>query len=261
MAVDYHVHTKASPDAKGSMEEYVKEAKEKKLNEIGFSDHILLHNVSLYPCMHAQLMPDYVQNFLDFKEKSELPIKLGVEMDFFPDDAERIREFIQKYPFDYVIGSVHFIGNWGVDFPSQMHEYSKRDIMQIYEEYFSLVRKLCESRLFDVLAHPDLIKVFGFKPNGDFSRILTETAQTMAESSICAEINTGGLRRPCLEIYPSEPFLQVLNSHGVPVVFGSDAHQPSDVGRDFKEAARLAKKTGYTHACVFDHRKREFVRI
>jgi len=259
--MDYHVHTKASPDAEGNMEEYVKKAKEKNINEIGFSDHILLHNVSLYPCMPAQLMPTYVQNFLDFKEKSELPIKLGVEIEFIPDDAEKIREFIQKYPFDYVIGAVHFIGNWGVDSRSQMHEYLKRDVMQIYEEYFSLVKKLCKCGLFDILAHPDLIKVFGFKPNGDFSNILIETAETMAKSNICAEINTGGLRRPCLEIYPSEQFLKILHSYDVSIVFGSDAHKPMDVGRNFKEAIRLAKKAGYTHACVFDHRESVFVRI
>jgi len=259
--MDYHIHTKASPDAEGDMEEYGKKAKEKNIKEIGFSDHVLLHHVSDYPCMPVQLMPNYVQRFLDFKEKSELSVKLGVEMDFIPDDVEKIREFIQKYPFDYVIGAVHFIGNWIIDSDSQIHEYLKRDILAVYEEYFSLVKKLCKCGLFDILAHPDLIKVFGFKPNSDFSQILRETAETMAKSNICAEINTRGVRRPCKEIYPSEQFLKILYNHDIPIVFGSDAHEPSDVGRNFREALKLAKKAGYTHACVFNHREREFVRI
>jgi len=261
MIMDYHIHTRASPDAGGNMKDYVKKAKERDTDEMGFSEHVLLHPASGYSYLSFQLMPTYVQTFLDFKEQSELPIKLGAEVDFFPEDTERIREFVQKHPFDYVTGAVHFIGNWGVDSRSQMNEYLKKDIMQIYEEYFSLIKKLCECRLFDVLAHPDLIKVFGFKPNGDFSHILIETAETMAESDICAEINTAGLRRPCSEMYPSEQFLKILHSYDVPIVFGSDAHQPNDVGMNFKEAISLAKKAGYAHACAFDHRERLSVKV
>jgi histidinol-phosphatase (PHP family) len=259
--MDYHVHTEASPDAKGSMEEFVKKAKKANINEIGFSDHILLSHVSGYPCMPVHLMPAYVQKFLKTKENSELPIKLGVEIDFIPSDVEKIREFIQKYPFDYVIGAVHFIGNWAVDYPPQIHEYSKRDILQIYKEYFSIIKKLCACGLFDVLAHPDLIKIFGFKPKSDFSNILIETAETMAKSNICAEINTSGLRRLCSEIYPSEQFLKIIHNYDIPIVFGSDAHEPNNVGKNFKEAIKLAKKAGYTSACMFDNRKKTSVRI
>jgi len=259
--MDYHVHTKASPDAKGEMEEYAKEAKKKGVDELGFSDHVILHDTSSGPCMPLHLMANYIQKFLDFKKKSELPIKLGVEIDFAPDDVEKIREFIQKYPFDYVIGSVHFLGDWGIDYAPQINEYSKKDVLQTYEEYFSLVGKACSSRLFDVLAHPDLIKIFGFKPKGDYSHILTETAETMAQSDICAEINTKGLRRPCSEIYPSEQFLKIMHSYDVPITFGSDAHAPEEVGRDFDKAFKLAKKVGYTGACVFANRKRTTVKI
>jgi len=88
-----------------------------------------------------------------------------------------------------------------------------------------------------------------------------EAAETMAKSNICVEINTSGLRRPCSEIYPSEQFLKIIHSHDIPIVFGSDAHEPNDVGKNFKEAIKLAKKAGYTHACVFDSRKKVFVRI
>lgn len=261
MVIDYHIHTKASPDADGSIEEYIKRAKENNIDEIGFSEHIILHNVDGFPYMPIQLMPAYVRHFLYFKETSELPIKLGVEIDFAPCDIEKIKGFIQKYPFDYVIGAVHFIGDWPIDHPSQIQEYSKRDILQIYEEYFNLVKKLCECRLFDILAHPDLIKIFGFRPKGDFSNILYETAEIMAKSNICAEINTRGLRRPCSEIYPSEQFLKMLHNLGVPIVFGSDAHKPNDVGRNLADAVALAKKVGYTCAYIFNLRRRESVEI
>ena len=261
MLMDYHIHTRASPDAMGSMREYAKKAKERNINEIGFSDHIILHHNNGYPHMPLQHMQIYVENFLDFKEKSEVPVKLGVELDFVPGDVDKIRQFVQKYPFDYVIGAVHFIGDWGVDSRRQIHEYFKRDVVQIYEEYFGLVTELCKCQLFDILAHPDLIKIFGFRPNSDFSRILMETAEAMAKSNIRAEINTAGLRRPCSEIYPSAQFLKILHGYNVPIVFGSDAHEPRDVGRDFEEAVRLAKEAGYTHACVFNRKERESVNL
>jgi histidinol-phosphatase (PHP family) len=106
-----------------------------------------------------------------------------------------------------------------------------------------------------------LIKIFGFTPKTDFSHILIEAAEAMAEFNVCAEINTSGLRRPCHEIYPSEQFLKILHDHDVPIVFGSDAHEPEDVGKNFAEAVKLAKKVGYTQVCVFKRREREFVKI
>lgn len=261
MIADYHIHTRASSDAEGTMADCVKVAKKRNIDEIGFSEHILLRLVKGGSDPFVQQVPAYVRDFLDFKEESDIPIKLGIEIDFFPEEVRKIEGFIRKYPFDYVIGSVHVIGNWSIDESSGMHEYSKRDILQVYEEYFSLVRNMASSCLFDVLGHPDLIKIFGAKPKTDFSHILLETAESLAESKMCIEINTRGLRRPCQEMYPSEQFLKILCEHNVPVTFGSDAHEPRDVGRNFREAARLARKVGYTHACIFDRRDRMSVRI
>jgi histidinol-phosphatase (PHP family) len=137
----------------------------------------------------------------------------------------------------------------------------RRDILQTYKEYFSLIVEMCKSRLFDIVAHLDLIKIFGFKPNCDLSNILTETAQAIANSKICVEINTAGLRRPCAEIYPNEKFMKILHDYDVPIVFGSDAHNPEDLGRNFQEALFLAKKVGYRQACVFNQRRRSFIEI
>lgn len=252
MIADYHIHTRASPDAEGSMADCVWVAKKRRIHEIGFSEYVLLRPLRGRSDSFVRQMPAYVHDFVECKERSSVPLKLGIEIDFFPDDARKIREFIRKYPFDYVIGSVHVIGNWIFDEPSEMHEFSKTDTWQVYDEYFSLVRSAASSCLFDVLGHPDLIKIFGAKPKTDFSNILVETAETLAESNVCIEINTRGLRRPCQEIYPSEQFLRILHRHNVQVTFGSDAHVPEDVGRDFKEAIKLAKRVGYTHTCIFD---------
>jgi histidinol-phosphatase (PHP family) len=261
IVVDYHVHTRASPDAKGSMSEYARKAKQKKIEEVGFSDHIFLRQVDGWSDFLVHEMPAYVQGFLRFKQKTEVPFKLGVEVDFFRDEIEKTAAFIRKYPFDYVIGSVHVIGNWAIDEPSKKDEYSRRDPFGTYEEYFRLVREMCECRLFDVLGHPDLIKIFGIRPKEDLIGIYEDTAETIASSQMCVEINAKGLERPCREIYPSEQFLKVLYDHDVPITFGSDAHEPNDSGKNLKEAVRLAKKVGYAEACRFSCRKKEPVKI
>jgi histidinol-phosphatase (PHP family) len=258
---DYHVHTKASPDAEGSMKEYVRRAEQKKVEEVGYSDHIFLRHLDGLSDFLVNAMPAYVRDFLDFKKKVEMPVKLGAEVDFFPDLIGKTEAFIRKYPFDYVIGSVHVIGDWLVDDPSTRDEYSRRDPFQTYGEYFRLVREMCPSRLFDVLGHPDLIKIFGTRPEEDLTQIYEDTAESIARSEMCAEINASGLNRPCREIYPSEQFLKILYDHDVPIVFGSDAHKPNDLGKNLEEAVRLAKKVGYAEACRFSYREKEFVKI
>jgi len=255
--MDYHIHTKASPDATGEILDYVKEARKKGLDEIGFSEHIILHYEEDYPYRSPEAMKSYVEEFLRAKRESEVSIKLGAEIDFFPADIEKIAEFLDGYPFDYVIGSVHYLGRWSIDSPRQVYEYSKRDILQVYEEYFGAVRKLCRSKLFDILGHADLIKIFGFRPNCNFDHVLGETAKALAASDMCVEINTSGLIRPCKEMYPSLQFLTRLKQEGVPITFGSDAHKPNDVGRCFDQATELAKEVGYKQACTFEARKRE----
>ncbi len=259
--MDYHIHTKASPDATGEISDYVGEAKKKGLDEIGFSEHVILHYERDYPYRSPEAMKSYVEDFLRAKRDSEIPLKLGAEVDFFPADVEKIAEFLNEYPFDYVIGSVHYLGSWSIDSPRQTHEYAKRDVLQVYEEYFGTVRKLCRSKLFDTLGHADLIKIFGFKPNCNYDYILKETARALAESDMCVEINTSGLIRPCKEMYPSIQFLTLLKQNRVPITFGSDAHRPSDVGRCFDQAIELAEEVGYKRACTFEARKRKTTEI
>jgi len=243
------------------MEEYGRKAEQKKIEEVGFSDHIFLKHLGSYSDFLVNAMPVYVQDFLVFKEKVGMPVKLGVEVDFFPDIIEKMRVFISEYPFDYVIGSVHVIGEWIIDEPSAKDEYSRRDPFQIYDEYFRLVREMCGCRLFDVIGHPDLIKIFGTRPKEDLTQIYEDTAETIARSKMCAEINAKGVDRPCREIYPGEQFLKILYDHDVPIVFGSDAHEPNDLGRNLEEAVRLAKKVGYVEACRFSCREKELVKI
>jgi histidinol-phosphatase (PHP family) len=243
------------------MKDYIQKATNKHIEEIGFSDHIDRERLAENPVSFAKMMSRYVQNFLLLKKQSRVHIKLGSEVDYFPGQLKRIQEILKEYPFDYVIGSVHFIDDWGVDSPRQRDEHSRRDPLESYEKYFRLLREMCATRLFDIVGHPDLIKIFGLKPSNDVSQIYEETARAIADSQMCVEINAKGLVRPCKEIYPNLQFLKILHDNSVPITFGSDAHSPGDLGLKLNEAWKWARSAGFKEACTFEGRKKTFYEI
>jgi len=250
------MHTKASPDGVGDFEDFIKEAVKKGIDEIGFSEHLFDR-----PVHSRDFMDGYVRDLLEIRKKCPILVRLGAEIDFFPAEVDTVEEFLRKYPFDYVIGSVHYLGNWPIDSRSQLQEYFRRDILQVYKDYFEAVRMLCRTRLFDTLGHADIVKIFGFKPDCDITSILEETADAIAVSNMCVEINTAGLIKKCAEIYPSRQLLQMLKERNVPITLGSDAHAPQDVGRSFDKAFELSKTVGITHLCTFEARRRSPVEI
>ena len=255
MIVDYNIHTEASSDGKGTIEEYARKAHEKQMAEIGFSDHIDGERLTEQSDIFAWKMSRYVEHFLICRKTSNVRLKLGCEVDYFPGEINKIKRIIKEYPFDYVIGSVHFVGDWGIDNPTRMNEHSKKNPLESYDGYFRSVREMCRTRVFDIVGHPDLIKIFGLKPTNDISQIYEDTAQAIADSRMCAEINAKGLERPCKEMFPSLKFLKTLREHSVPITFGSDAHNPADLGLNLRRAVRLAKKAGYAEACLFVRRE------
>ncbi|MFA5031834.1 MAG: histidinol-phosphatase HisJ family protein [bacterium] len=256
--IDYHIHTIFS-DGSGTHEEYLKAAIKNGVTEIGFSDHICFKEVEW--TMKTSDMPIVIEKIQNMNEESGIPIKLGIEMDFLPGRENEIKEFIEKYPFDYVIGSVHHIDDWCFDSPKQVKGYDKWDIYELYVLYFDLVRKAARTGLFDIIAHPDVIKKFGHRPTKNIDSILEETAKALKEGNVCIDINTSGLIKPCKEIYPGKRLLEMCHNKGVPITFGSDSHLPERVGADFDYAAKLVREVGYTKSVKFTGRKREFVEI
>jgi histidinol-phosphatase (PHP family) len=261
LIVDYHIHTKASSDGKGTFEDYARKAKEREIAEIGFSDHIDKERLNEPSEFYEKMMVNYVEDFVIAKGGSDVELKLGCEVDYFPDRIVQIRKLLKDFPVDYVIGSVHYIGSWGVDDHRRIDEHSRRDALEAYEEYFGLVREMCTTGLFDIVGHPDLIKIFCLRPESDLSQIYKETARAIAGSHMSTEINAKGLTRPCREIYPALQFLEILRDYSVPITFGSDAHDPKDLGLNLIEAVKLAKRAGYTEACTFTRRKKASFQI
>lgn len=261
--VDYHLHTPLCGHAGGTMREYVQAAVARGLSEIGFADHLpLLTRRDPSLTMSQEELPLYIEEIESLrKEFPEISIRAGIEADFFPALVEETAALIERYPFDYVIGSVHFLDGWGFDDPRGRAGYEGRRPLDVYEEYFETLIGAAESRLFDVIAHPDLIKKYDYRADGDVSHLYERAAKAIAESGAAVEINTAGLRKPIGEIYPVLEFLVLCRESGAPVAFGSDAHAPQDVGRDFGAALKLARDAGYSRMAKFSSRRIELIDI
>ncbi|OPX88381.1 MAG: Histidinol-phosphatase [Pelotomaculum sp. PtaB.Bin104] len=261
MTADYHIHTKMCGHATGELEEYLAVAAKQGLAEIGFSDHLPLYFLpperrpAGYAMTEAELC-GYVDAVLRVRENSPVLVKLGVEADFVPGYEAQLKKLLEAYPFDYVIGSVHFIDGWSFDNHEEIGGYSRWDIGELYERYFALVRQAALSGLFDIMAHPDLIKKFNYMPPGDLTQLYEETVLTFKKAGVCVEVNTAGLRCPVREIYPAPGFLAAAYRHGLPVTLGSDAHHPQITGAGLDRAVALIKTTGYLEIATFERRSR-----
>lgn len=266
MLTDYHVHMAETGDfSVDYLKEYIAKARREGIEELGISEHAyffwetkdILSN-SWVENRRGLHFKDY-QAFFDQARREGLPIKMGIEMDYTPGKEKEMKAFIDAHPFDYVIGSVHWIGEWGIDLQDYKHEYEKRDIKEAYEQYFDQIVTLAESELFNFVGHIDLIKIFSYKPDDQaFVEAQYDRAvKALAASDTCIEISTAGLRKPVGEIYPDPIFLQKCYDAGVGIVLCSDAHAPKHVGHAYNQSLQLARSVGYEKIQTFTQRKKE----
>lgn len=260
--VDYHLHTKMCGHASGTPEAYLMAAQKMGLSEIGFAEHLPLYflppdkPLAGYAMLLDQL-PIYINAVRRLQKKHEAPrVKLGIEADFVPGHQDKLRKLLAAYPFDYVLGSVHFIDGWSFDNQEEIAQYRSRDLEELYERYFVLLQQAALTGLFDIMAHPDLIKKFNFIPKHSLTSLYQKTVQVFKEAGVCLEVNTAGLRYPVQEIYPAKEFLTLAFQCDLSVTLGSDAHHPAQVGAGFSQAIRLLKEVGYKEITLFSQRKR-----
>jgi histidinol-phosphatase (PHP family) len=263
MLVDFHNHTELCNHATGKMEDYVKAAIRKGISIFGFADHspwMPQDRVKL--ALSYEEVPVYISRVRILQERyndrknSPILIRLGMEMDFVPDRLEEPRRFLKEYDFDYVIGSVHYIGSWGFDQEAQINGFKKKSVRLIYETYFHLVRQMIQTGLFDIVGHLDLVKKFGYFPHEGWDDLQEETARLLGESGMVVELNTSGMDKPAHEFFPGPAFLKQLKKYSVPVTLSSDSHDPLEVGRYFDKAVALLKEVGYREVTAFKKRKK-----
>ncbi|MDT8400549.1 MAG: histidinol-phosphatase [Bacteroidales bacterium] len=252
---DYHIHTLYS-DGKAWPEEYISKAVEAGISEIGFSDHLTLTDEQQDWSIKLSLLDEYIKRIINLREnKNGLIIRLGLEVDYLPGKEEEISRYIDGLPLDYVIGSVHYMGDSSVDLGPEYYE--NKDIDMIFEKYFRLVAQAASSGLFDFMAHPDLVRIFRYYPSYNAEPIYRELAGQLKKAGVAFEINTNGMNKPLRDFYPDRRYLHIFREEGVPVLVNSDAHSPARLGQYFDAAYRLLQKTGFTEMVTYRERKIE----
>jgi len=262
LPADLHMHTPLCRHATGEPVDYARRAVELGLTEIGFSDHSPMPRDDFDDWrMRADQLDEYVAKVRRAqKEFPQLTIRLALEVDYLPGHENWIRQLAARHPWDYFIGSVHYVSeSWDIDNPAKLSEWKKRDALEVWQNYFDRLALAAESRLFEIIGHADLPKKFGIRPQQDCTPLYEKFLNAAAQAGCAIELNTAGLRKDCKEIYPSRQILQLAFQKNVPVTFGSDAHAPAEVGMNFADAVALARSVGYTQTCRFNQRRREFI--
>lgn len=266
MRIDYHTHHERCGHAVGTLEQYIESAIAKRMEQIGLSDHMPLLHVdpaSYYPEMAMPMdeLPRYVEECLKLKEKyaGRIEVRVGLEGDYIEGCEDQIASIVNAYPWDYVIGSVHFLGTWDVTDFRQVHNWEGRSVIEVYGQYYDAIRKAAATGLYDFIGHIDAIKRFGYRPEEDAAALEEAALQAVAKHGLAIEINAAGIHTAAKEMYPSPRMLQRANALGIPVTYGSDAHHPDRVGQKSEDAAALLRAAGYSELAVFKNRKRDTI--
>ena len=270
MLTDYHLHLR--PDDAGTdaaayftpanAERYRAMADEHGIGELGCSEHIYRFAQALdvwqHPLWRASAVDDLDAYAGFVREQTDL--RLGIEADFVAGREDRMATLLASHDWDYVVGSVHFVGEHAVDHDGyEVWDHRTERPDELWRRYFVTLGEAARTGLFDILAHPDLVKMWGARrpvPDGDLRRFYELAMDGIAESGIAVEVSTAGLRKPVAELYPSREFLEMCLQAGCPVALSSDAHVPGDVGRDYDRALALLDDVGVTELAVFERRER-----
>lgn len=263
--VNYHTHTPLCGHATGTIDEYVTQAISGGLSDIGFADHApipepMREGISMSPGQTEI----YISDILRAKEKyaDRIKVRLGFEVDFpLFDTFDKI--YLTDLRIDYLIGSCHFMGDWPIDHGDYIDEYSRRDIDDIYKNYYAGLESLVDSNLFNITGHFDLPKKFGHRESNreTSSQTIERIATKMSRFGMASEVNTSGLLKPVKEMYPSDDILKIFFDKNVPVTLGADAHSPETVDYMLREAAEKLRSIGYRKISGFEKRNRYDIQI
>jgi histidinol-phosphatase (PHP family) len=254
---DYHIHSSYS-DGRSAPEDYIAPAIAAGLSEIGFSDHLTLFKDLEDWNMNPENIFPYINHIKALRENEpNIKIKTGLEVDYIEGKEIEIRKFLSDFSFDYLIGSVHYLGEKTVDVGPEFYE--GKSIDKLFEAYFDSVCAAASSGLFDIIGHCDLIRIYGYKSSSGIEHLYRKLAETMKTHNVAFEVNTNGRNRPLADFYPDRKFLYIFREKNIPLCVNSDAHMPSRIGQYFDEAYELLRYIGFTEMAVFDKRVRTMV--
>ncbi len=219
----------------------------------------LKESMADYWAEHARAdLDQYVETVLQARA-SGLPIVLGLEVDYYRDRMSEVGELLSGYPFDVLLGSVHWLGSWmfdNLDHEGSMAEWALRAVEAVWDDYVTSLEELCDSGACDVAAHPDLVKVCGHFPPGEALEELNDRiAEAISNSGMAAEVSSAGWFKPVAEQYPSVSLLSKLSARGVPVTTASDGHGLDRVSVRVSDLKPLLAAAGYKELTAFRARK------
>lgn len=260
ITIDLHTHTSHS-HGQGSVQEMFDAGRARGITVHGFSEHSPRPEGYDYPKDYRDKLtasfPRYIEEVrgLAADHAPEHTVLLGLEMDWLPGQEPFIDATIHRYDYDYVIGGIHFLGTWGFDFtPDDWRAFSPEQTADIYSRYFDALRRMGASGMFDIAAHPDIIKIFSVEAfhawleGGEAQRTVRDALETLHTAGMALEVSSAGLRKPCKEIYPCPAIMRMAADIGLPITFGSDAHCVNTMGFGFETLAGYARGFGYTHS-------------
>lgn len=262
MHIDLHNHTTFCHHATGSIDEYIQAAIAQGIDIYGFSCHSPMSfdqnfrmNLKEFS-QYCHLLQSAKAHYAD-----KIEILLGMEVDYILNHEDLIEQAVLDYPFDYLIGSVHFLDDWGFDNPAFIKEYSQRNIEECWEQYLLSISKMAQSGLFQIVGHLDLLKIFGHKPKNIHQQSIKDALESIADNHLAIELNSSGWRKPIKESYPSKEILTQAFKLNIPITFGSDAHSVEQVGFKYQDLRHLALEVGYTQAVFFRQKQSVAVEI
>ncbi len=259
MPADYHTHTPLCRHAEGETEAFVDAALRAGLTEYGISDHApqIPEPFDDWRMYEAEL-PEYFQWIAQARSHAagRIPVRAGLECDWLTGCQPWIADLASRYAWDYLIGSVHYLGDWDFDNPKWLGRWAESDVNAVWAHYWETYAEMADSGLFDILGHPDLVKKFAHVPAGDLDRFYEPVIDAIAASGSVIELNTAGWHKPCAQAYPAPRFLELACSAGIGLVISSDSHAPGEVARNFPQAIELAQAAGYRETVLFEKRQR-----
>ncbi len=269
MLTDYHLHLRPDDDftppferwfTEANADRYLAAAREAGIEELGVSEHVYRFRQALEVWDHPfwqRYAHDDLDAYCEFVRST--PLRLGIELDFVPGAEAASAKLLESRGFDYVVGSVHFIDAGAVDMNDYGAWLSGQDPDQIWHSYFETLAAAARSGLFDILAHPDLVKLWGSArpgPQRDPRTYYEPAVEAIAEAGVAVEVSTAGLRKPVGEIYPAPEFARMCAEAGAAFALSSDAHAPEQVGDSYGAALELLESIGVGEICVFEGRSR-----
>jgi histidinol-phosphatase (PHP family) len=269
LLTDYHVHlrtdepenTAARFFTPANAERYREVAEERGIAELGVAEHIYRFTAALEIWQHPfwrRYAHDDLDEYCGFVLE-ETDLKLGIEMDFVPGSEDRIGSVLDGRDWDYVVGSVHFLRDRSLDTEDYSIWGAGESADRIWRRYFDTVAESALSGLYDIIGHPDLVKVWGSAapvPDRDPRFFYEPAVEAFADAGVAVELSTAGWRKPVGEQYPAVPFLEMLVDAGCPLALSSDAHTPEQLGHEYERAVELLESLGVSEIAVFERRQR-----